>query len=62
MKAVEHPEAEPEPASETPRIVSARKLRGRFADVPDMLPEEHQRRGDAAAALFRELTRRVREE
>ena len=28
-----------EPALETPRIVSARKLRGRFADVPDMPPE-----------------------
>jgi hypothetical protein len=44
-----------------PRIVSARTPRGRFADVPDMVPEEHERRGDAADALFRELTRRVRE-
>jgi hypothetical protein len=30
--------------------------------VPDMVPEEHERRGDAAEALFRELTRRVRGE
>jgi hypothetical protein len=50
------------PASEIPRIVTAaRKARGRFGDVPDMTPEEHQQRGDAAEALFRELTRRVRE-
>jgi hypothetical protein len=30
--------------------------------MPDMTPEEHRRRGDAAEALFRELTRRVRGE
>ena len=53
---------EPAPASEMPRIVTAaRKGRGRFGAVPDMTPEEHQQRGDAAEALFRELTRRVRE-
>jgi hypothetical protein len=44
-----------------PRIVTARKPRGRFADVPETQLEEHQQRGDAAEALFRELTRRVRE-
>ena len=33
--------------------------RSRFGDVPDMTPEEHRRRGDAAAALFRELVRRA---
>jgi hypothetical protein len=27
--------------------------------VPDMTPEEHRRRGDAAAALFKELVRRA---
>ncbi len=31
---------------------------GRFGDVPDMTPEEHRRRGDAADALFREIVRR----
>ena len=31
--------------------------RGRFGDLPDTTPEEHQQRGDAAEALFRELTR-----
>ena len=43
-----------------PVIVTARKPRaGRgFADVPDMTPEEHKRRGDAAVALFREAVRR----
>jgi hypothetical protein len=45
-----------------PVIVTAKNpRRGRFGDVPDMTPEEHERRGDAAVALFRELTRRVRE-
>ena len=29
--------------------------------VPDLTPEEHQRRGDAAEALFREMKRRVAE-
>jgi hypothetical protein len=27
--------------------------------VPDLTPEEHQRRGDAAEALFREMKRRI---
>jgi hypothetical protein len=39
-------------------IVTARKPGKRYADVPDMTPEEHQRRGDAATALWRELVRR----
>jgi hypothetical protein len=50
-----------EAAAERPRIVTARKPRGRFGDVPDMPPEEHPRRGAAAEALFRELVRRVQE-
>ena len=36
------------------------KRKSRFGDVPDMTPEEHRRRGDAADALFREIVRRVR--
>jgi len=28
-------------------------------DVPDMAPEEHRRRGEAAAALFREMKRQI---
>jgi hypothetical protein len=38
-------------------IVTAKSphRRGRFGDVPDMTPEEHKRRGDAADALFREM-------
>jgi hypothetical protein len=31
----------------------------RFGDVPDMTPEEHRRRGDAADALFREMKRQI---
>ena len=30
-----------------------------FGDAPDLTPEEHQRRGDAADALWRELVRRA---
>jgi hypothetical protein len=42
-----------------PAIVTARKPGKRYADVPDMTPQEHQRRVDAAAALWRELVRRA---
>jgi hypothetical protein len=42
-----------------PAIVTARKPRKRYADVPDLTPEEHQRRVDAAAALWRGLVRRA---
>ena len=40
-------------------IVTARKPRSWHSDVPDMTPEEHKRRGDAADALFREMKRRI---
>jgi len=40
-------------------IVTARRPGRRFADVPDMTPEEHRRRGDAATELWRELVRRA---
>jgi hypothetical protein len=40
-------------------IVTVRRP-GRFGDVPDMTPEEHRRRGDAADALFREIVRRAK--
>ena len=45
------------PASEDrkPVIVTVKRRPGRFGDVPDMTPEEHRRRGDAADALFREM-------
>jgi hypothetical protein len=42
-----------------PAIVTARKPGKRYADVPDLTPEEHQRRGEAAVALWRELVRRA---
>jgi hypothetical protein len=52
-------EPAPRPAAETKSaIVTARKPGARFADVPDMTPEEHRRRGDAADAMFREMKRR----
>ena len=35
-------------------------IRGeRFADEPDMTPEEHKRRGDGADAMFQEMKRRI---
>ena len=41
----------------TSAIVTIRK---RGSDrVPDVTPEDHQRRGDAAEALFREMKRRI---
>ena len=40
-------------------IVTARKVRSRRSDVPDMTPEEHKRRGDAADAMFREMKRQI---
>ena len=43
-----------------PRIVTASPKRmTRFGPVQEMDAEEHQRRGDAAEALFRELVRRA---
>jgi hypothetical protein len=40
-------------------IVTAKRRRGRFGDAPDLTPEEHRRRGDAADAMFREMVRRA---
>jgi hypothetical protein len=49
--------ASDEPAA----IVTAKNphRRGRLGDVPEMTPEEHKQRGDAADALFRELVRQA---
>jgi hypothetical protein len=47
------------PAPWKSAIVTIRK---RGSDrAPDMTPEEHQRRGDAAEAIFREMKRRIAE-
>jgi hypothetical protein len=49
-------------ASDKPRtIVSAKspQRRGRLGDVPDMTPDEYERRCNAADALFRELVRQA---
>jgi hypothetical protein len=40
-------------------IVTVKRKSGRFGEVPDMTPEEHQRRGDAAAALWADLVHRA---
>jgi hypothetical protein len=52
----------PEPPANDDRkssIVTVRRRGRRFADVPDMTPEEHQRRGDLADALWRDMVRRI---
>ena len=38
-------------------IVTVKRRPGRFGDAPDLTPEEHRQRGDAADALFREIVR-----
>jgi hypothetical protein len=40
-------------------IVRDRKTMQHQQSVPDMMPEEHKRRGDAADALSREMKRRI---
>jgi hypothetical protein len=40
-------------------VTAARKSRSWRSDVPDMTPEEHQRRGDAADAMFRAMKRKI---
>jgi hypothetical protein len=52
--------AEP-PASDDQKsaIVTVRKRGRRFADEPDVTPEEHRRVGDLADALWRDMVRRV---
>jgi hypothetical protein len=45
-------------ATAWPAIVTARRPGAK--DLPDMTPEEHQRRGDAADALLREVARRIK--
>jgi hypothetical protein len=60
VPAVVRTEPTRRPADEPPpksAIVTIRK-RG-SAVVPDMTPEEHQGRGDAAEAIFREIQRRI---
>ena len=47
-------------AIKAPRIVTvARKASTRFGPVQEIDAEEHQRRGDAAVQLFKELVRRA---
>ena len=54
-------------AGATPTMTASRRSSprsgggARFGDVPDMTLEEHQRRGEAADALFREIVRRATE-
>ena len=61
-KGAAKPETTPAPANDDrkPAIVTVKKRRrSRFGDVPDMAPEEHRRRGEAATELWREMMRRT---
>jgi hypothetical protein len=40
-------------------IVTVRRRGRRFADVPDVTPEEHRLVGDLADALWRDMARRI---
>ena len=53
--------ATPAPANDDRKsaIVTAKRRPGRFGDAPDVMPEEHRRRGEAADALWRTLVRRA---
>ena len=52
------PKKKPQAAKiEGPAVITIRK-RG-SGEVPDLTPEGHRRRGDAAEALFREMKRRI---
>ena len=52
--------ADQPPATRKSAIVTARTPKaGRFGPVRDLDAEEHQRRGDAAVELFREIMRRA---
>jgi hypothetical protein len=42
-----------------PAAIAKNPRRSRFGDAPDMALEEHQRRGDAVDALFREMKRQI---
>ena len=60
-KSVEAPDRLLEPPANDDckqAIVTARRPGAR--DVPDLTPEEHRRRGEAADALFREVTGKAR--
>lgn len=39
--------------------VTARKPGSCYVDAPDVTPEEHKRRGDAADALFQVMKRQI---
>ena len=59
-KAVTERNRPAQSATITSRIVTApRKTSTLFGPVQDIDADEHQRRGDAAVALFRELVRRA---
>jgi hypothetical protein len=60
-KGAAKPETPPAPANDDrkPAIVTVKRRNSRFGDAPDLTPEEHRRRGDAANALFREMVRRA---
>jgi hypothetical protein len=57
------PETPPAPANDDRKlaIVTVKRRGSRFGEVPDLTLEEHQRRGEAADALFREIVRRATE-
>jgi hypothetical protein len=61
-KTAQHQREQQVTAADQPKrsaIVSARKPQSGRSLEPDMTPEEHKRRGDAADAMFREFKRLI---
>ena len=60
-KGAAKPKTTPAPANNDRKsaIVTAKRRSSRFGDAPDVTPEEHRRRGDAATELWREMMRRI---
>jgi hypothetical protein len=61
-KSVTLPDAAPANNDDRKSAIVTARRRPRAnssGNVPDMTPEEHRRRGDAADALFREMKRRI---
>jgi hypothetical protein len=57
--STEVPQQPPNDDRKPAAIVTARRPGARRVNVPDLTPEEYQRRGEAADALWRELVRRA---
>jgi phage terminase large subunit-like protein len=54
-------DAKPAEPAKRSAIVTARRPGKRYVEVPEMTPEEHQRRGDLADAMMQKMKRAIAE-